>query len=66
MLKTNETEQEYVNKLIPTFSKHFTVTQEVWSKCKNGRIDLVLTLKGGVSGSASVIARTSEWSWWRS
>ena len=44
MIKTNETEQEYVNKLIPTFSKHFTVTQEVWSKCKNGRIDLVLTL----------------------
>lgn len=48
MIKTNETEQEYVNKLIPTFSKHFTVTQEVWSKCKNGRIDLVLTLKDGI------------------
>lgn len=44
MIKTNETEQDFVNKLIPTFSKHFKVKTEVWSKCKNGRIDLLLTL----------------------
>ena len=48
MIKTNETEQDFVNKLIPTFSKHFKVTQEVWSKCKNGRIDLLLTLNDSI------------------
>lgn len=48
MIKTDETEQEFVNKLIPTFGKHFKVESEVWSKCKNGRIDLLLTLRDGV------------------
>jgi hypothetical protein len=48
MIKTNETEQEFVNKLITTFSKHFKVESEVWSKCKNGRIDLVLTLNDNI------------------
>lgn len=38
------TEEEFVKELIPTFSRHFKVTQEVWSKCKNGRIDLLLNL----------------------
>lgn len=44
MIKQLETEQDFVNKLIPTFSKHFKVETEVWSKCKNGRIDLLLNL----------------------
>lgn len=48
MIKTTETEQEFVNKLKITFSKQFTVKSEVWSKCKNGRIDLLLKLNDNV------------------
>lgn len=48
MIKTKETEHDFVQKIIPTFSKHFKVTQEVWSKCKNGRIDLLLTLNDSI------------------
>jgi len=38
-------EKEFVEKLISTFEIHFNVTNEVWSKCKTKRIDLVLTHK---------------------
>jgi hypothetical protein len=40
-----KTEQEFVDVLAYTFGKHFKVTLEVWSKCKNGRIDILLTYK---------------------
>lgn len=43
-----KTEAEFVKQLIPSFSKHFKVTQEVWSKCGNGRIDLVLSLNDNI------------------
>lgn len=39
------TEYDFVQKIIPTFSIYFNVTQEVWSKCKTGRIDLLLQSK---------------------
>lgn len=36
-------EQEFKNELILSYSKHFIVEKEVWSKCGKRRIDLVLT-----------------------
>lgn len=40
-----KTEQEFVDVVAYTFSKHFKVNLEVWSKCKNGRIDILLNYK---------------------
>lgn len=48
MKEKKKEEEEFVNKLISTFSKHFKVTTEVWSKCKTRRIDLVLKLQENV------------------
>lgn len=48
MIKTNETEHEFIKKIIPTFGKHFKVETEVWSKCKNGRIDILLSLNNDI------------------
>lgn len=35
-------EKEFVDAVAITFGKHFKVNLEVWSKCKNGRIDILL------------------------
>ena len=40
-----KTEQEFVDVVAYTFSKHFKVNLEVWSKCKNARIDILLNYK---------------------
>lgn len=37
-----KSEKEFVEVVAYTFSKHFKVNLEVWSKCKNGRIDILL------------------------
>lgn len=39
-------EAEFVEKLLPHLTPYFEVKREVWSKCKNGRIDLLLKLRG--------------------
>ena len=38
-------EKEFVKGLIKHFEKHFNVYQEVWSKCRKKRIDLILVHK---------------------
>lgn len=44
-----KTEDEFITqKVIPTFSRYFKTQREVWSKCKNGRIDVLLTLNDSV------------------
>ena len=35
-----KTEKEFVDQLCKSFGKHFKVKTEVFSKCKNGRIDI--------------------------
>lgn len=45
MDKMEETEEQFVLKLIKTFQKYFKVEREVWSDCRNGRIDIILTTK---------------------
>lgn len=42
-----ETEEQFVNKVINVLQKYFKVEREVWSDCRNGRIDLILTTKEG-------------------
>jgi hypothetical protein len=39
-------EKEFVDELALKFSKYFEVQKEVVSKCKNNRIDLLLTIDG--------------------
>lgn len=47
-MKNNElTEAQFVDKLVLNFEKYFKVDREVWSECRNGRIDLILTTKEG-------------------
>ena len=41
-------EEIFVNSIIPLFEIKFKVTKEVWSKCHNGRIDLLLSLNNDV------------------
>ena len=49
-MKNNEqTEQQYVDKVTTQLKKYFTVIHEVWSDCKNGRIDLIITTLEGQS-----------------
>ena len=49
-MKNNEqTEQQYVDKVTNQLKKYFTVIPEVWSDCKNGRIDLIITTLEGQS-----------------
>lgn len=48
MIKKTQTEQEFVNQLTKSFNKHFKVSAEVFSKCKKGRIDLLLTMPGNI------------------
>lgn len=48
MIKTDQTEKQFIDSILPTFGKHFKVETEVWSKCKNGRIDILLTLNDDV------------------
>lgn len=40
-------EQQFVDKCVSHFSKHFTCQRERWSKCGNGRIDLILSTDNG-------------------
>jgi hypothetical protein len=43
MIKNNElTEQQFVDKIVLEFERHFVVKRECWSKCKTKRIDLIL------------------------
>lgn len=41
-----KTEKKFVDELALKFSKYFEVQREVLSKCKNNRIDLLLTIDG--------------------
>ena len=43
-----KTEKEFVDQLCKSFSKHFKVKTEVFSECKKGRIDILLTLPNNV------------------
>jgi len=43
-----KTEKEFVDQLCKSFGKHFKVKTEVFSKCKNGRIDILLSLNGNI------------------
>jgi len=38
------TEEQFVDSVENYLKKHFNTQREVWSKCRNGRIDLVLNL----------------------
>lgn len=42
-----ETEAQFVNKVVIVLQKYFKVEREVWSDCRGGRIDLILTTKEG-------------------
>lgn len=42
-----DTESQFVDKLVVNLNKYFKVEREVWSDCKNGRIDLVISLPDG-------------------
>lgn len=42
-----ENEAIFVDKLVLSLQKYFTIEKEVWSDCRKGRIDLVLTTKDG-------------------
>lgn len=45
MIKDNKiTEDEFVDKIVVAFEKHFIVKRECWSKCKTKRIDLILQI----------------------
>lgn len=43
-----KTEKEFVDQLTKSFSKHFKVKTEVFSKCKKGRIDILLSLPNNI------------------
>lgn len=40
-------ESQFVDKCIVHFSQHFICQRERWSKCRNGRIDIVLSTANG-------------------
>jgi hypothetical protein len=43
-----KTEAEFVEQLTKSFSKHFKVKTEVFSKCRKGRIDILLSLPNNI------------------
>lgn len=42
-----ETEEQFVIRVINVLQKYFKIEREVWSDCRGGRIDLILTTKEG-------------------
>jgi len=42
-----ETEKEFVDKIELYLKKYFKVEREIWSDCRNGRIDVIATDKDG-------------------
>lgn len=47
MKNNEELEEVFVNKLVGNLNKYFKVEKEVWSDCRQGRIDLVITTDEG-------------------
>lgn len=47
MIKNNELENDYVNKVVSVLRKYFTIQREVKTDCKTGRIDLIVTTPTG-------------------
>ena len=42
--EVKQTEEQFVDTVENYLKKHFNTQREIWSRCKNGRIDLVLNL----------------------